>query len=428
MGQNDVNISARSLQLLWREISSSLDPKIVLSSLAAGTSRILHPSHCSVVRVDAERHPGRGFVFTAVDDPALEGYSLDLADYPEIEIALREKRPIRIQNDLTDPIASLIRKRQRDLPFPLSVVLPICFESQTFGVLVLRFAEAGAAVSDEAVALCQTVAFGAATALNSAREYETLVAEVKRREHEAEALREALLLRIDLLSIASNDLRAPLNSIVGYLDLLGEGSYGELEPEQYGIVAQVERSALSLLEIVNSIIDHARLERGEIPLAVEAGEVAPLLEELRLAIEPLVSRRPVRIRFESAGSLAMLETDWLKLKRILLNLLHAALKFTDRGEVSLNVSSREGRIRFVVADTGSGIATADLSEIFDPFSGAHPARPKGPGGLGLTIARRYCEMLHGTINVASSIGQGTRFTIELPLRWPEPGGPHNGGA
>ena len=419
MGQDDGQ-SARFLQALRDEITSSLDPKIVLSSLAAGTSRILGATRCSVVEVDPLRHPGRGFVFTAVDDPSIEGYSLDLANYPEIEAALAENRPIRVHDDADDPIAARIRQRHRVLPFPLSVVLPISYREQRFGVLFLRFARADAAIGAEAVALCQMIAFGGAIALNSTREYELLIAETERREHEAEELREALRLRLELLLAASHDLRTPLNSIVGYLELLGDGAYGALDTAQRDVLAHLVRNSMSLLEIINTLIDHGRLERGQVPLRVTAGELSQLLDELRLMIEPLAGVRPVRIRFEASGPLVRLETDWLKLKRILLNLLHNALKFTERGEIALEVSQERGAIRFRVRDTGAGIAPKDLPEIFNPFYRADWTRAEGPGGLGLSIAKRYCEMLHGTISVASRLGEGTEFTVELPVVWPAP--------
>ena len=204
------------------------------------------------------------------------------------------------------------------------------------------------------------IAFGGAIALNSTREYELLVAEAKRKEHEAEELREALRLRLELLLAASHDLRTPLNSIVGYLELLGGGAYGELDTAQRDVLAHLIRNSMSLLEIINTLIDHGRLEQGQVPLRVTPGELSQLLEELRLMIEPLAGVRPVRIRFEASGPLVRLETDWLKLKRILLNLLHNALKFTERGEIALEVSHEDGAIRFRVRDSGAGIAPKDL--------------------------------------------------------------------
>ena len=127
-------LSARFLQALRDEITSSLDPKIMLSSLASGTSRILGATRCSVVEVDPLRHPGRGFVFTAVDDPSIEGYSLDLVNYPEIEAALAENRPILVHLSSKDVIHSFglfeMRVKQDAIP---GLDIPVWFVPNRIG-------------------------------------------------------------------------------------------------------------------------------------------------------------------------------------------------------------------------------------------------------------------------------------------------------
>jgi signal transduction histidine kinase len=107
----------------------------------------------------------------------------------------------------------------------------------------------------------------------------------------------------------------------------------------------------------------------------------------------------------------------VKLKRVLSNLLHNALKFTDRGTIRLTASVADGTARFEVSDTGAGIAPENLPNIFNQFYRVNPSRSDGPGGLGLTIVRRYCEMLGGTVTVSSEVGRGSRFVVALPLRW-----------
>ncbi len=396
----------------------SLDPKVILSSLAAGTSKILSATRCSVVRVDPVRHPGKAFVLTAVDDPSIEGYSLDLESYPEIEAALHESRPILVTNAPDDPIAELIRKRHhRQLPFPLSVVLPIALEESSFGVLFLRFADDAVTITPEAIALCQLVALGGALALHYSQEYAEVVSEVHEREHRARELEETHRLRTELIASASHDLRTSLHSILGYVDLLAEGAYGELTPAQREALATVASKGHSLVEFVNTLIDYARLERAQIPISVSTGEVARLLEELRITVEPLTHGRAVRLELRSEGVLPPLETDWLKLTRILQNLLHNALKFTEEGTVGLTAAADGTGVTFDVVDTGPGIPAEVLPNIFDPFFRSNPTRADGPGGLGLTIVKRTCDMLGGRILVASEVGKGSRFTVRLPLRW-----------
>jgi signal transduction histidine kinase len=409
--------NAELLGKLPQEFRPSLDPKVMLSSLAEGTLRILHATRCSIVRVDPERHPGRAFVFTAVDDPSIDGYALDLENYPEIRVACEENRPILVRDVPDDRVAAMIRSRHRELPFPLSVVIPVALPGESFGVLFLRFADAEVKVSDEAIALCQLIAFAAAVSLRNAREHEDLLAEVRRRENEATALEDAQRLRIETLTAASHDIRAPLNGIIGYLDLLLDGAFGEIAGEPKEIVGRVLDNAHTLLQIVDTVIDHARLESAKVPVIPANGEVTRLLEELRMIAEPLVARRAVTVEFSSRGPLPTIETDWLKVKRILMNLLHNALKFTERGRVSVT-AWREGEgVAFEVADEGPGIAETELAKIFTQYYRVNPAPDAGPGGLGLTIAKRYAEIVGGTLSVASRVGEGSRFTLHLPIVW-----------
>ena len=415
MTPNDDHVGYRDIQELPNVFTSSLDPKVILSNLAERTSQILDATRCSVVRVDRLRHPGRAFVFTAADDPTIEGYSLNLEDYPEIQIALEENHPILVRDEPDDPVAARIRARHRKLPFPISVALPLSYRAESFGVLFLRFSDPNHSISKQAIAFCQLIAFGAAVALHNAREYEELLAEVKKREHEAQQIEDLNRLRMEIFSSASHDLRIPLNSIVGYVDLLCEQAYGELDPEQHEVLGYVADNAQALLQIVNTLVDHARLEEGKIPVNVSRGEIPRLLEELRITFEPLTLRRDVRLDFQSIGRIPPVETDWVKLKRVLLNLLHNSLKFTDHGSISVIASAIDDRVRFEVADTGSGIAPENLPNIFNQFYRANPTRADGPGGLGLTIVKRYCEMLGGEISVVSELGKGSQFTLMLPV-------------
>ncbi|MGH7821812.1 MAG: GAF domain-containing sensor histidine kinase, partial [Candidatus Binatia bacterium] len=328
MARKTVPVGERNIQTLPGTFTSSLDPKVILTNLAERTSHILNATRCSVVRVDPVRHPGKAFVFSAIDDPSIEGYSLKLKDYPEIEVALEQNIPILVRDDPNDEVAKRIRKLHRKLPFPVSLAIPLSYRAESFGVLFLRFSDPAHEISREAIMFCQLIAFGAAVALQNAREYETLLAQVKQREHEAQQLADANRLRMETLSAASHDIRVPLNSLVGYTDLLLEQAYGPLAPQQREVLGYMSDNAQNLLQIVNTLIDYARLEEGTVPIDVFEGEVSTLLDELRNIVEPLTQSRPFDVDFQIVGALPLVETDWVKLKRILLNLLHNAIKFT----------------------------------------------------------------------------------------------------
>lgn len=402
-------------EALVETFTGSLDPKVILSSLVEKTRNILRATRCSVVRLDPERHPGKAFVFTAADDPSIEGYRLDLDDYPEIRAAVAEDRPIIVRDDPEDLIAAEIRRVHRKLPFPLSVLLPLSYRGENFGVLFLRFSDLDHEVRWEEIGLCQLIAFGAAVALHNARDHEDTIADLRSREHELGQLEEAHTLRMEMLSAAAHDLRAPLNSVFGYVDLLSEGSYGTVTDEQKQILGYIADNAENLLQIVNSVVDYARLEEGNVPLQLGEGEVSRLLEELRIVVEPIARRRGLELEIVGSGPLPKARTDWSKLQRILLNLLHNALKFTDEGRISLSAEMEGERIRFRVTDTGQGIEPESLQTIFDRFTRLDPGREEGPGGLGLSIVKRYTEVLGGEVTVESEPGKGSSFTVTVPV-------------
>lgn len=405
--------------LVPHEFTSSLDPKVILSSLVDRASEILRAGRASVVRVDVERHPGRAFVFTATGDPSIEGYSLDLEDYPEIAEVIRAGRPLIVRDDADDPVARRIRARHRKVPFPLSVLFPLVFREESFGVLFLRFRDPRSQIREEDLQFCELVAFGAAVALHNAREHEETLAELRRREHEAERLEEAHRLRMEMLSSAAHDLRTPLHSIVGYVDLLTEDAYGPLAEEQREALGYVAESAQSLLEIVSNLVDHARIEEGRFSVDVKEDEVARLLEELRFTIEPLARIRGLELTFESQDPIPPVRTDWGKLRRVLLNLLHNAIKFTDHGTVTVRAGTENDRLWIEVADTGAGIAEDQVANIFDRFYRVDPTQAEGPGGLGLAIVKLYCERLQGTVAVESQPEKGSRFRVTIPLAFDE---------
>ena len=414
MGRKTVPVGEREIQEISHVFPSSLEPKAILTNLAERTSQILNAERCSVVRVDPKRHPGKAFVFSAIDDPSIEGYSLALEDYPEIQLALEQNQPILMRDAPDDAVAARIRERHRKLPFPMSLAIPLLYRSEQFGVLFLRFAD-DHVISREAIMFCQLIAFGAAVALHNAREYDELLAEVRQREHQAQQLADANRLQLETLSAASHDIRVPLNSIIGYTDLLLEDIYGELPAEQRDVVRRILDNGQSLLQIVNTLIDYARLEEGRLPVEITEGEVPKLFEDLRVTVEPLLYGPAVGLDLQIDGTLPLLATDWTKLKRMLLNLMHNAIKFTKEGTVSLTAACNDDRIEFVVADTGPGIPAEHIPDLFNQWTRVNPKSGAEPGGLGLAIVKRYADLLGARVSVESEVGRGTRFRLSFPL-------------
>ena len=218
----------------------------------------------------------------------------------------------------------------------------------------------------------------------------------------------------DALATMAHDLRAPLNALVGYAGLLGEGAFGPLAAEQRAICTTLERQAVELVDLLGATLDVARLESGSLPIRSEEFSLDELLATLRTGTFARATRAG-RLTCRLAPGLPPLRTDRVKLKEIVQNLVDNALKHSDGHAVEIDVALAPEReaVRLTVRDAGPGIAADVLPHLFEPF------RP-GPGaergtGFGLYIVRCFTEALGGRVAARSQPGEGTAITVELPL-------------
>ena len=238
-------------------------------------------------------------------------------------------------------------------------------------------------------------------------------------ESQAEALRRASDLKSSFLSNVSHELRTPISSVINLSRLLldEELGGGRLDGEQRRQVGFIARAGETLLEMVNSLLDLARIEAGRMEVVVRPVMVGEVLATLRGMFRPLVTRQEVALVIEEPATRLTMRSDEGKLAQILRNLVGNALKFTERGEVRLQASAEQDWISFVVSDTGIGIPTEDLDRVFREFEqvpNALQAAARGVG-LGLPLSRSLAELLGGTLTVTSVPGEGSRFTLRLPM-------------
>lgn len=224
-------------------------------------------------------------------------------------------------------------------------------------------------------------------------------------------------LKSRFLSNMSHEFRTPLNSIISLSNLLQDRVDGDLTPEQAKQVGFIRRSAESLLEMVNDLLDLAKIEAGKLSVRMEEFSVDELFGALRGMLRPLTSNTHVLLTFEKADQLPRLKTDQSKLSQILRNFISNALKFTPEGEVIVRAESGpHDTIVFRVTDTGVGIAKADQERIFEEFTQIdNELQRKSKGtGLGLPLTRKLAELLGGEVRVESEPGKGSTFTTILP--------------
>jgi len=218
----------------------------------------------------------------------------------------------------------------------------------------------------------------------------------------------------DALATMAHDLRAPLNALVGYAGLLGEGAFGPLAAEQRDVCTTLERQAVELVDLLGATLDVARLETGSLPIRSEEFALGELLATLQTGTFARATRDG-RLACRLPPGLPPLHTDRVKVKEIVQNLVDNALKHSDGGTVEIEVALAPEReaVRLTVRDAGPGIAADVLPHLFEPF------RP-GPGatrgtGFGLYIVRCFAEALGGRVAARSQPGEGTAVTVELPL-------------
>jgi len=234
----------------------------------------------------------------------------------------------------------------------------------------------------------------------------------------ADYLRRASELKTKFLSNVSHEFRTPLNSIISLARLLLERIDGDLSPEQVLQVRYIESSARDLQELVNDLLDLAKVEAGKIRIRPKRFEVHELFSALKGMLKPLLAdNTSVDLIFESASEIPPLHTDEGKISQILRNLVSNAIKFTPRGVVKVTAQCQEnGLVLFAVADTGIGIAPEHHETIFKEFSQVeNPLQEKYRGtGLGLPLCRDLATLLGGRIWLTSQPGEGSTFFVEVP--------------
>jgi signal transduction histidine kinase len=219
------------------------------------------------------------------------------------------------------------------------------------------------------------------------------------------------------LSMISHELRTPLTSVLNLSRLLLDRVDGELTSEQERQITLIRNSVASLTEMVNDLLDLAKIEAGKTTLRLTKISVAQLIAGLRAVFRPVLPSVHVALIFEDVDPELVMCTDEGKVTQVVRNFVSNAVKFTERGEIRVSVSTNHrDTVRFTVSDTGIGIAAENIDRIFEEFGQVESAAQrhvKGTG-LGLSLARTIAELLGGTLGVDSEVGKGSTFWIEIP--------------
>ncbi len=255
------------------------------------------------------------------------------------------------------------------------------------------------------------------------REHNDALATAKREvEHKVIELARANRYKSEFLANMSHELRTPLNSSLILAKLLGDNREGNLTPEQVKFARGISTAGNDLLTLINDILDLSKIEARKIEITRTNVDIADLAQKLAQTFEPMAEQKQIFFRIIKGPDLpATIDTDGQRLAQILKNLLSNALKFTERGEVTLEISARGNDVEFAVRDTGIGIASEHQQIVFEPFRQADGTtnRKFGGTGLGLSISRELARMLGGRITLASKPGEGSVFRLLMPRVAPD---------
>lgn len=232
-----------------------------------------------------------------------------------------------------------------------------------------------------------------------------------------EQLAELDRLKAEFVSLATHELKTPINVIGGYAELLDEGLYGDLQPRQRDVVGLIQEQTRSLTRLVNQLLDLSRFEAGGLPIEARATDMAQLLADVDTTFRALATQKQVQFRVEADPSLpadTVVDPDRIR-HEVLGNLLSNAFKFTTTGgEIHVRAWSERDALNIEVRDTGVGIPPDQIAHVFDKYYQIGAEAKSQGSGLGLAIVKHVVEAHGGRISASSAVGEGTRFHIVLP--------------
>jgi len=222
----------------------------------------------------------------------------------------------------------------------------------------------------------------------------------------------------EFLANMSHELRTPLNAILGYTELILDNIYGDVPDKIREVLERLDKNGRHLLNLINDVLDLSKIEAGQLVLSLDEYSMEDVIQTVITAVEALAAEKNLKLNVMIPADLKIGKGDQQRIAQVLLNLVGNAIKFTEQGEVKVEVGVSDETFFISVSDTGPGISKPDQKKIFEEFQQADGSstREKGGTGLGLSIAKKIVEMHGGQIWVESTLGKGSNFRFTLPIR------------
>jgi len=305
----------------------------------------------------------------------------------------------------------------RRIGYQCQLSVPLLRNGQPIGVVALA-RKAPEPFTAPQIALATTFADQAVIAIENTRLFEEVQARTRELAKTVEDLEIASQHKSQFVANMSHELRTPLAAILGYAELMQEGFYEPLGQKSLDALTRIRSNGKHLLGLINTVLDIAKIESGQFTLNMAEYAIESVVETVRSATESLAQNKKLALKTEVAKSLPFGVGDEQRLTQVLLNLVGNAIKFTDKGEVRVMAKTSNGHFAVSVTDTGPGIPHEHQRRIFEHFHQVDSSNTKAKGGtgLGLAIAKEIVEMHGGRIWVESTLGKGSTFHMELPIR------------
>ncbi len=322
------------------------------------------------------------------------------------------RQPVQLPDILNEQefTATRVRPLIARLGYRSVMAVPLLREGRIMGTLTVWRKQAGS-FSSEVVHLLQTFATQSALAIQNARLFREI-------EEKGRQLELASKYKSQFLASMSHELRTPMNAVLGYTRMLLMNVYGELPDKVRDVHQRIDKSGRHLLGLINDVLDFSKIEAGQLALTITPYSIKDVIQAVVASTQSLATEKNLLLKTAVPADLPAASGDERRISQVLMNLVGNAIKFTDAGEIRIEAAAVNSELLVSVADTGPGIPSADLANIFEEFRQAEGslARRKGGTGLGLAIAKKIVEMHGGRIWVESEEGKGSTFTFSLPIR------------
>ena len=394
-----------------RVVSSTLDLNMVLTSIIQHAVALSDTKGGTIFEFNESEQvfvPRVNYGLSTDLTAEIERSAICVGDKTAIGQAGQKKAPVQISDLAEQPEYPLHYIREGG--FRALLAVPLMRENRLIGGLVVLREYAGN-FSDKTVDLLQTFAAQSALAIYNAQLFTQI-------EEKSSQLELADKHKSEFLANMSHELRTPLNAILGYTELILDEIYGEVPEKIDKVLVRVEKNGRNLLNLINDVLDISKIEAGRLTLSLDDYSFEELVSTVLISVEALAAEKGLKLYATVAKDLPIGRADQQRISQVLVNLVGNAIKFTDEGEVRVEVEARNSSFLVSVLDTGVGLSADDRQIIFKEFRqvDGSSTRERGGTGLGLSIAKKIVEMHGGHIWVEARPEGGANFSFSIPVR------------